>query len=225
MKEMELKGSLCYVLDFDDIYDYAYQTALKIKESGWRPDAIVGIARGGWVHARIQCDLLGIKDLFSVKVDHWGVTATKDGSAKLSCPLVGDVAGKRVLVVDDITDTGQSLTTAVDHIKEVGSPAEVKTATLMHIDGSEFVPDYYGVEITWAWEIWPWNFYEDISSLIMKIFDGEKVSELSTMELKKHLREYNNIVLSDDQLSKIKAHLGFMGKIVYPLDKMWKLKG
>ena len=50
---MELKGPLCYVLDFDDIYNYAYQTASKMKESGWRPDAIVGIARGGWVHARI----------------------------------------------------------------------------------------------------------------------------------------------------------------------------
>ena len=115
---MELKGPLCYVLDYDDIANYAYQTALKIRESEWRPEAIIGIARGGWVHARIQCDLLGVKNLFSVKVDHWGVTATKDGKAKLSCPLVGDVEGMKVLVVDDITDTGESLTTAVEHIME-----------------------------------------------------------------------------------------------------------
>lgn len=220
---MELKGPLCYVLDFDDIYNYAYQTAIKVKNSGWRPDAIVGIARGGWVHARIACDLLGVKDLFSVKVDHWGVTATKDGKAKLTCPLTGDVTGKRVLVVDDITDTGESLTTAVEHVKECG-PSEVKSATLMHIAGSNFVPDYYGVEMAWAWEIWPWNFYEDMNALITKIFEGEKVKELSTAELKKHLREYNNIVLSDDQLSKIKAHLGFFDVIEYPLDKAWRMK-
>ena len=49
---MELKGPLCYVLDYDDIANYAYQTALKIKRSGWRPDAVVGIARGGWVQAQ-----------------------------------------------------------------------------------------------------------------------------------------------------------------------------
>ncbi|MHA1963733.1 MAG: phosphoribosyltransferase [Candidatus Thorarchaeota archaeon] len=220
---MELKGPLCYVLDFDDIYNYAYQTAIKVKKSGWRPDAIVGIARGGWVHARIACDLLGVKDLFSVKVDHWGVTATKDGKAKLTCPLTGDVKGKRVLVVDDITDTGESLTTAVEHVKE-SDPLEVKSATLMHIAGSKFVPDYYGVEMAWAWEIWPWNFYEDMTALITKIFEGEKVNELSTLELKKHLREYNNIVVSDDQLSKIKAHLGFLEVIEYPLDKAWKMK-
>ncbi len=220
---MELKGSLCYVLDFSDISNYAYQTATKIKNSGWRPDVIVGIARGGWVHARIACDLLGIKDLFSVKVDHWGVTATKDGKAKLTCPLVGDVKGKKVLVVDDITDTGESLTMAVEHVIEKGA-SEVKSATLMHIAGSKFVPDFFGVEIAWAWEIWPWNFYEDLTSLITKIFEGEELKEFSTAELKKHLREYNNIVLSDDQLSKIKAHMGFFGVIDYPLDKIWKLK-
>lgn len=219
---MELKGPLCYVLDFDDIANYAFQAAKKIKESGWRPDAIVGIARGGWVHARLQCDLLGIKELYSVKVDHWGVTATKDGKAKLTCPLTADVTGKKVLVVDDITDTGQSLTLAANHVKECG-PAEVKSATLMHIVGSEFVPDFFGVEVPWAWEIWPWNFYEDLSSLISKIFEGEKVTELTTLEIKRHLREYNNLVLSDDRLSKVKAHMGFLGKIVYPLDKVWKL--
>ncbi|MFW9848454.1 MAG: phosphoribosyltransferase [Candidatus Thorarchaeota archaeon] len=221
---MELKGPLCYVLDYDDIANYAYQTALKIRESSWKPDAIIGIARGGWVHARIQCDLLGVKNLYSVKVDHWGVTATRDGKARLSCPLVGDVEGMRVLVVDDITDTGESLMTAVEHINDTGNPADVKTATLMHIVGSKFVPDYYGVEVTWAWEIWPWNFYEDITALITKIFEGEKISEMSTAEVKKHLREYNNIVLSDEQLSKVKSHMGYLEKIEYPLDKMWKIK-
>lgn len=220
---MDLKGPLCYVLDYDDIANYAYQTALKIRESSWKPDAIVGIARGGWVHARIQCDLLGVKNLHSVKVDHWGVTATKDGKAKLSCPLVGDVEGMNVLVVDDITDTGESLTMAVQHIEETGKPKEVRTATLMHIAGSKFTPNYFGVEITWAWEIWPWNFYEDLTSLISKIFEDQKVPEFSTLELKKHLREYNNIVLSDERLSKIKSHMGYLGIIEYPRDKSWKL--
>ncbi len=220
---MELKGPLCYVLDFDDIYNYAHQTAKKIKESGWRPDAIVGIARGGWVHARIQCDLLGVKNLYSVKVDHWGVTATRDGKAKLTTPLNVDLSGQKVLVIDDITDTGDSLTMAVENVKECG-PEDVRSATLMHIVGSKFVPDYYGVEISWAWEIFPWNFYEDLTSLIMKIFEGEKVKEMSTQELQKHLREYNNIVLSEERLSKVKAHMGYLGKIVYPLDKVWRLK-
>jgi hypoxanthine phosphoribosyltransferase len=220
---VELKGPLCYILDFDDIYQYAYQTAIKVRDSNWRPQAIVGIARGGWVHARIQCDLLGVKELYSIKVDHWGVTATKDGKAKISCPLSGDVKGKKVLVVDDITDTGESLTLAVNHVKEQGRAAEVRSATLMHIAGSKFVPDYFGVEVAWAWEIWPWNFYEDLTALITKIFQGEKIKEMTTLELKKYLREYNNVVLSDEQVSKVKAHMGFLGLIQYPLDKTWRM--
>ncbi len=209
---MELKGPLCYVLDFDDIYNYAYQTSLKIKESGWIPDAIVGIARGGWVHARIQCDLLGVKELYSVKVSHWGVTATKDGKASLTCPLTADIRGRRVLVVDDITDTGDSLTMAADHVKSCG-PSEVRSATLMHIAGSKFVPDYYGVEITWAWEIFPWNYFEDFTNLISQIFKGEKTTRLTISEVKRHLREYNNIVISDEQLAKVKAHMEYLGKL------------
>ena len=55
-----------------------------------------------------------------------------------------------------------------------------------------------------------------------KITDTDKHLDF-LRAIKKHLREYNNVVLSDDQLSKIKAHLGFLGKIVYPLDKVWKL--
>ncbi|MHA1930856.1 MAG: phosphoribosyltransferase [Candidatus Thorarchaeota archaeon] len=220
---MELKGPLCYVLDYDDIANYAYQTALKVRRSGWKPEAIIGIARGGWVHARIQCDLLGVRNLFSVKVDHWGVTATKDGKAKLTCPLVGNVEGMNVLVVDDITDTGESLTMAVEHIKEMGKPKDVRSATLMHIEGSKFVPDYWGIQIFWAWEIWPWNFYEDLTSLICTIFEKENIKEIGTLELKKYLREYNNIVLSDERLSKIKSHMGYLEKIEYPLDKVWRI--
>ncbi len=220
---MDLKGPLCYLLDFDDIYKYANQTALKIKESGWRPDVIVGIARGGWVHARIQCDLLGVKELYSVKVDHWGVTATKDGKARLTSPLVADVTGKKVLVVDDITDTGESLTMAVEHVKEKG-PAEVRSATLMHIVGSKFVPDYFGVEVTWAWEIFPWNRMEDLTHLVLEIFKGENLTQMTSRDVKKHLREYNNIVLPDDELEKVRQHMIFLGHLEDAPPGEWRLK-
>lgn len=220
---MDLKGPLCYLLDFDDIYKYANQTALKIKESNWRPDVIVGIARGGWVHARIQCDLLGVKELYSVKVDHWGVTATKDGKARLTSPLTADIKGKKVLVIDDITDTGESLTMAVEHVKEQG-PADVRSATLMHIVGSKFKPDYFGVEVTWAWEIFPWNRMEDLAHLVLEVFKGEKLTDMETRDVKKHLREYNNVVLPDDELEKVRNHMIFLGHLKDSPQGKWKLK-
>ena len=202
---MELKGPLCYVLDFDDIYNYAYQTAEKIKKSGWRPDAIVGIARGGWVHARIACDHLGIKDLHSVKVDHWGVTATKDGKAKLTCPLVGDVKGKNVLVVDDITDTGESMQVAVEYIRSL-DPSEVKTATLQHITGSKFKADYIGEEIDWMWVVFPWNFTEDMCTIVPKVcsrLDLDINSEVDFRKIRNELKQNYTINTTEETIEDI----------------------
>ena len=220
---MELKGPLCYVLDFDDIYDYAYQTAKKVKKSGWKPDAVIGIARGGWVHARIQCDLHGVKNLFSVKVDHWGVTATKDGKAKLTSPLTADVTGKKVLVIDDITDTGKSLTLAVDHLKSLRSASDIQTATLLHIKGSDFIPNYYGDEVEWAWFTWPWNYYEDMTNLVLNLFEGESTDRFSSSsQIGELLNLYNEISLSEEQLSLIKDHMIWLDKLKKATTKEWQ---
>ena len=104
----------CQVMDWNLFYRLARQVADKINSSGYKPDIIIGLARGGWVLARVLCDFVGVKDLVSLKVEHWGVTATPDGTAKLKYPLNVDLTGKKVLVVDDITDTGESMRVTID---------------------------------------------------------------------------------------------------------------
>ena len=119
----------CQVMDWNMFYKLAKQVAKKVNNSGYKPDIIVGLARGGWVLARVLCDFVGVKDLVSLKVEHWGVTATPDGTAKLRNEINVDLTGKKVLVVDDITDTGESVKVATEYIKSLG-PAEVRTASL-----------------------------------------------------------------------------------------------
>ncbi len=170
-------GIKCRILSWDDVYELAKKTAKKIKESSYKPDAIIGVARGGWFPARELCDLLGVKDLYSIKVGHWGITAEKDqDGAKLHQGLNVDLSGKRVLVVDDITDTGQSLELARKHVQEAGNPDEVKTATLLHINGSKYTPDFYGEETEWAWMIFPWNYWEDLENLIQKMLENNEMT-------------------------------------------------
>src|SRR3989337_221171 len=94
-----------------------------------------------------------------IKVDHWGITATKDGKAHLRYPLNADLSGKNVLIVDDITDTGESMKIATEFTKKL-NPKQIRTATIFHIRTSKFVPDYYGREIDWVWVMWPWNYVE-----------------------------------------------------------------
>jgi len=189
-------------MDWELFYDLAKRVAQKIQESEYRPDFIVGLARGGWVLARVLCDLLGVKDLISLKVEHWGVTATPDGKARLKYPFRIDLSGRRVLVVDDITDTGESMCLAREHVETL-KPGEMRTATLRHIEGSKFVPDYFGNEITWRWVIFPWNFTEDLCNIVPKV--ARDCSNLE--EIRERLKQDYKIDLEEQKLSEVFTEL------------------
>jgi uncharacterized protein len=146
-----------------------------IKEDGFSPDIVIALSRGGFVPARMICDFLIIKDLVSIKVDHWGITAAKDGKASIRYPIDVSLDGKNVLIVDDITDTGDSMKVAMDFVRNL-KPKKVRTATAMHIKTSKFVPNYFGEEIDWKWVIFPWNYVEDMCNIVPKVFDGRSKS-------------------------------------------------
>ncbi|MEM0140692.1 MAG: phosphoribosyltransferase [Thermoplasmatales archaeon] len=151
-------------------------------------DCVIAVIRGGLVPSRIIADYLGIKDIFTLKTEHWGVTATPDGKARVTYPIVRDLDGRSVLVVDDITDTGQSLKLAIDATRQK-NPATIKTATFLHINKSETIPDYYAEEINasnWKWFIFPWNRKEDIRNLILNCLDSSGEDEILGCLRQKH---------------------------------------
>ena len=188
----------CKILSWQLFYNLSKKVAGKIIESNYRADIMVGLARGGWVLSRVLCDFLEIKDLVSLKVEHWGVTATPDGNAKIKYPFKIDLSGKKVIVVDDITDTGQSMKVATDYIRTL-NPDELKTATLMHIERSDFTPDYYGDKVQWKWYIFPWNYTEDMCNIVPKI--AAKAGTPS--EINEMLKEYHGIKLEEDEIIRI----------------------
>ena len=200
------KGSFeCEIMSWDYFYKLSKIVAEKIKASGYNPDLIVGLARGGWCLARVLCDFLGVKDLVSLKVEHWGITATPDGKAKLKHPFSMDLTGRKVLVVDDITDTGESMMISVNYIKSL-NPREVRTATLRHIEGSKFKPDYYAEDISWRWVIFPWNFIEDLCNLIDQI-RSEVKDPKDLAEFKRKLKENFKIDVDEETIEEILREL------------------
>lgn len=178
----------CRIVSWNEIEKWCKVVAKKVKEDGYIPDVIIGLARGGLVPARLLSDYMHIKDLYAVKTEHWGITATADGEARLAQPLHVDIRGKKVLVVDDITDTGKSLRLALSHIFELG-PSEVRSATLLHITHSSYEPNYYAETVpadNWTWFIFPWNLYEDLRNLTLRII-GERPLQIEDIleEMKK----------------------------------------
>jgi len=162
----------CEMRSWENVYDVSRKLAEKIKKSGYQPDIIIGLARGGWVPARNLCDFLGVKDLVSLKMEHWGITATPDGEAKVKFPLKIDLTGKRVLVVDDCSDTGKSLVEAKKYIKTL-KPRVVKIATMQIFDTTpaDGIPDFWVERIPWVWVMYPWNMNEDLINLISQLLN------------------------------------------------------
>jgi hypoxanthine phosphoribosyltransferase len=160
----------CRRATWADIDGWADRLSELVRSAHRIPDTLVGLTRGGWVPARMLSDRLGVKRLVSVRAQHWGVTATPDGVASLSEGLSGPVAGEKVLIVDDITDTGESLHLALEHVRAAG-PSRTETATFLHIPHSKIVPTYYAEEIprnAWVWVVFPWNYWEDLEVLAQK---------------------------------------------------------
>ena len=196
------EGFECEIMTWDQFYELARSVAEKIKDSGYRPDFMVGLARGGWVLSRVLCDFLGVKDLVSIKVEHWGVTATPDGKARIKYAFDVDLTGRKVLVVDDITDTGESMMVAVDYVR-TKNPEEVRTAALRHIQGSKFTPDYYGDEITWRWVVFPWNYVEDMCNLLPKALEGAGSLEGA----RRRMKQLFNLDLTLQDLEEVQGWL------------------
>jgi hypoxanthine phosphoribosyltransferase len=188
----------CEIMSWDLFNELAKKVAGKMKEDNYNPDFMVGLARGGWVLSRVLCDYIGIKDLVSLKVEHWGVTATPDGKAQIKYPIDVDLTGRHVVVVDDITDTGESMKVAIEYIKKL-NPKTLRTAALRNIEGSSFTPDYYGDEIKWRWVVFPWNFVEDMCNIVPKATEGAK----NILEVQRNLKERHGVELSILEIEEI----------------------
>lgn len=159
----------CEILSWRCVAHDTQKLSALIKNSGYIPQIVVAIGRGGLVPARILCDYLHIRDLTTVKVEHWGVAATPDKKAVIKFPLNADIKDKRVLLMDDITDTGDTLRITLEYLKGFG-PKEIRTAVIIHKTTADFMPDYYIRRITkWRWITFPWHVWEDLTSFIKEI--------------------------------------------------------
>jgi len=156
----------CEAISWNSVHDLARRLARKVIDSGYRPEVIVAIGRGGWMPGRILSDFLGQMDLTSFKIEHYKNTQNVK-AAQVRYPLAADVAGRRVLLVDDVADSGETFAVALEHLNSRGAPAELRTAVLHYKTSSPYVPDYYAKKVVkWRWIIYPWAVAEDIGSFI-----------------------------------------------------------
>jgi len=159
----------CELITWGRTYSLARGVSLKILRDEFQPDFVIAIGRGGYVPARVVCDFLEMGALTAIKIEHWAMGARRREEARLLFPLNVDISGKKVLVVDDVTDTGETLLEASTHLAK-HDPAEVRTAVLHHKVSARFQPDYFTRKVVkWRWIIYPWAVVEDITGFIRQM--------------------------------------------------------
>ena len=120
------------------------------------PDAIIGLLRGGVVPARIMADYFGIVlDFFALDVKlYTGIGTRKEEPVIRYDFKDSDIKDKRILVLDDIYDSGKTMNAVIDHFEG----HNITTATLLWKETAQKKPNYYAeVAKEEEWTIFPWG--------------------------------------------------------------------
>jgi uncharacterized protein len=148
--------------------------AQRIRRDRYKPEIIVGVSRGGWPPARVMSDLLQNPNLANMRVEFYKDIGVRNKKPRITQPVTMEVTGKRVLVVDDVSDTGHSLRVVVDHLRR--KPVkELRVSTIYMKPQSIFRPEYFS-RTTRKWIIFPWERLEAVHLISRRFNDRTRVS-------------------------------------------------
>jgi uncharacterized protein len=144
------------VLGWLEFGDASRELAHEVLHSGFEPEVVVAIARGGLLLAGSIAYALGVKSCGALNVEFYtGVGERLDAPVVLP-PMLDEqsLIGKRVLLVDDVSDSGRTLDMVMQLLKASG--ADVRSIVLYTKPGTVHEPDY-----TWRrtplWITFPWS--------------------------------------------------------------------
>ncbi|HWH74801.1 MAG TPA: phosphoribosyltransferase [Methylibium sp.] len=137
-------GKNLYV-SWDDYHGLIERLALQVHASGWAFDQILCLARGGMrpgdVLSRVFDKPLAIMSTSSYRSDSGTIQGRLDLAQYITLPK-GELAG-RVLLVDDLADSGVTLKAVVDRLRGMPAIAELRSAVLWVKGVSTYTPDYF----------------------------------------------------------------------------------
>ena len=144
-------------VSWEEIEKITDELADKIKASGFKPDYIIGITTGGLIPLYFLAKKLDdIDNILTVSATSYDKDRKKNLRI-LYLPEI-DLSGKKVLLVDEIVETGDTLKKISEVITDKYKVGELKTATLgVSTDKCQFYPDFYILEEKGDWVVFPWE--------------------------------------------------------------------
>lgn len=151
--------------------------AQKIYSKQVKIDRVVTLAKGGWPIARTLVDYLGISQVSSIGLKFYTSIGETQKEPSVYQDLHEDFTGKKILLLDDVADTGESLLYAQQYLLEKGAQA-VSIATVFYKKHSKIEPDFYA-DTTDSWIVFPYETRETIQILTEKwIVESVKKEEI-----------------------------------------------
>lgn len=157
-------GKHLYV-SWDEYHLLTERLALKVHASGWEFDQILCLARGGMrpgdVLSRVFDKPLAIMATSSYRAEAGTIQGRLDMAKYITLPK-GELGG-RVLLVDDLADSGVTLRAVVDRLRGLPSIAELRSAVIWMKEVSSYTPDYYVERLsTSPWIHQPFEDYDGL---------------------------------------------------------------
>jgi len=143
-------------MSWADLGEASRGLASAIVDDGYEPDLILGIARGGLLVAGALSYAIGVKNTFTMNVEFYTGVDERLAMPMILPPVPDliDFADFKVLIADDVADTGATLKLVQEFCE--GKVAEVRVAVLYEKPHSEIKCEYVWRR-TDRWITFPWS--------------------------------------------------------------------
>ncbi len=143
-------------LTWDLFGEASRELSRAILADGFAPEVVVAIARGGLLPAGAIAYGLGVKNCGTINIEFYtGIGTVLDTPEVLPPELdLAALDGRRVLLVDDVADSGRTLALAVELLS--GRGADVRSAVI-YTKPTTIVQPHYSWKQTDLWIDFPWS--------------------------------------------------------------------
>jgi len=154
--------------------ELVFKLGQKVKRGGKNFDLIVTIARGGLALAHLLSDQLNLPVASFTSKSYFDLKQKK--LPEITFGLSASLKNKKVLLVDEVSDTGKTFIQGVSYLQKLGAKkTSITTCCLHHKPHSKHKPDYY-ISSTCKWIIYPTEVFETMQALFPK-WQKQKVGD------------------------------------------------
>lgn len=144
------------ILTWETFGDATDELATQIHNSDFDPEIVIAVARGGMIPGGALTYSLGVELTDAINVEFYTDVEETLPDPVLLAPMLDtdSIRGKRILVVDDVADSGRTLALVLKLLRGFG--ADVRSAVLYAKPTTVISPDFVW-KATDKWIVFPWS--------------------------------------------------------------------